>query len=207
MISDKYKCIHIHIPKCAGTSIDFAICGKITNKFEKEKKLWKQHGTAEDIKKYYASKEQWNEYFKFAIVRNPFDRMVSSYNWMCSPIKSCNLRDRLLFKNFVFRTGMFEDILSQDLVGEETNRYHHIRPSIEYLFKNDNLLVDHVGKYENLKDEWNFICEKLGVGIDIPHINKCSRPNKHYRDYYDNETKEYVSEVYKKDIETFGYEF
>jgi hypothetical protein len=185
-----------------------AISGKITNKFEKEKKIWMQHATCSEIKKYYASKEQWDSYFKFAIIRNPFDRIVSSYNWLCgSMMKPCNFRDRLLFKNFVFRKAPFKEVLSQDFIGDPTNRYHHIKPSIEYLFENDNLLVDYVGRFENLEYEWKFICKKIGTKNTLPHIHKRSRSNKHYREYYNDETRGYISEVYKKDLEIFGYKF
>jgi hypothetical protein len=187
--------------------MDFAICRRTTNKFEKENKLWKQHATASEVKKHYASEEQWNNYFKFSIVRNPFDRIVSSYNWICRKIKPSKFRDRLLFEDFVFRKGGFEKVLSQYLISEEHNRYHQIRPSVEYLYENDNLLVDHVGKFENLENEWNFICKKIGTEIILPHMNKHSRNNKHYQDYYNDETKAHISEVYRKDIETFGYEF
>jgi len=175
--------------------------------WDKERKLWKQHATATEIKEHYASKEQWNNYFKFAIVRNPFDKIVSSYNWICRRIKPCDLRDRLMFKDFVFRKGVFEKMFNLDETDLRLNNYHQIRPSVEYLFENNNLLIDYVGKFENLDDEWDFICEKLGTKIKIPHRNKHSRDYKHYRDYYDDETKEFILKTYKKDLETFGYEF
>lgn len=207
MVEKKYKCIHVHIPKCAGTSIDYALHGKLPGGWNKKKKLWKQHCTAKDVKKHFASEEQWSNYFKFSIVRNPFDRIVSSYNWICRKIKPCGFRDFLLFNHFVFRTGPFKEVLNPDLTHQARNRYHQIKPSIDYLFEDDILLVDYVGKFENLKDEWNFICEKLGAKIKLPHRNKLSRDDKHYRDYYNDETREFVSQTYKKDLEIFGYEF
>jgi len=209
MIENKYKCIHIHIPKCAGTSIDYALHGTVPERWNKDKQLWKQHCTASDVKKYFASEEQWDNYFKFSIVRNPFDRIVSSYNFLCrEKMRPYEFRDRLLFKDFIFRKGIFERLLNPSLIVEESNRYHQIKPSFEYLFdKNDNLMIDHIGRFENLKNEWDFICKQLGVKIELKHRNKHSRDNKHYRDYYDNETKAYVSETYKKDLEIFGYEF
>jgi hypothetical protein len=206
MISDKYKCVHIHIPKCAGTSIDLALRGKLTVNWDENKKLWKQHCTALNVKKYFASAEQWNNYFKFSIVRNPFDRIVSSYNFLCRHMEYSNFRDRLLFKDFVLRTGMFEKMLNQDSVDKPSNNYHQVRPSVDYLFENDSLIVDYVGRFERLEDEWEFICEKIGAKIKLPHINKNDR-KKQYQDYYNDETKEYVSKIYKKDIETFGYKF
>jgi hypothetical protein len=208
MISDKHKCIHIHIPKCAGTSIDKAICGRVTNEFDKKNKLWKQHATAQQAKKYYASEKQWNDYFKFAIIRNPFDRIVSSYNWLCRKIKPSNFRDRLLFKDFIYRRGKFKDLLNSSLIIKKENRYHQIRSSTDYIMdENDNIIVDYIGRFENLKDDWNFICEKIGTKIELVHHNKHSRDHKHYRDYYDDETREFVAKACEKDLKLFGYEF
>lgn len=207
MISDKYKCIHIHIPKCAGSSIDCALNNKDGNGFVKRKKMWRQHVTANETKKHYASEKQWNEYFKFTIVRNPFERLVSSYNFVCSKAQPSDSRDLLLFKHFVFRTGPFKKKLNPNLTHYRGNRYHQIKPSVEYIYENNNLLVDYVGRFENLENEWDFICEKLGTNIKLPHRNKNNRKDKHYRDYYNDETKDFVSQTYKKDLEIFGYEF
>lgn len=73
--------------------------------------------------------------------------------------------------------------------------------------KNNNLMVDYVGKFENIEDDRNFICKQLGIKIKLEHRNKHSRNNNHYRDYYNDETKEFILKRYKKDLETFGYEF
>jgi hypothetical protein len=209
MISDKYKCIHIHIPKSAGTSINHSLCGWITNDFDKEKKLWKQHATALETKKYYTNDKQWNNYFKFAIVRNPFDRMVSSYNFLCRRMmKPCDFRDKLLFKKFIFKKGIFKKLLNPSLIIEKENRYHQIRTATDFVMdKNDNILVDYIGRFENIEDDWNFICEQLGTKIKLEHRNKNNRRYKHYRDYYDDDTKKCVAEACKKDLEIFKYKF
>ena len=107
MIYDKYKCIHIHIPKTAGTSITKALHGKDFVLFDTNKKIWRQHATALETREHYG-KEKWDSYFKFSIVRNPFDRLVSAYNWLCQDMKPCEFRDRMLFKSFIFRKGIFE---------------------------------------------------------------------------------------------------
>jgi hypothetical protein len=208
MISDKYKCIHIHIPKCAGTSIDYALHGTVNVIWDEDKKVWVQHLTALEAKKYYASEEQWNDYFKFAIVRNPFDKLVSSYNWLCRCFKPCDFRDRLLFKDFIFRKGAFKNLLNPNLIIKKENKYVQIKSSVDFTMDgNDELMIDHVGRFENLKEEWDFICKQLGVKIKLGHRNKHGRDNKHYRDYYNDETREFVTSACKKDLEIFGYEF
>jgi len=208
MISHKYKCIYIHIPKCAGTSISRTLESNGERKFEKDLCIWTQHATAIQIKKHYVNEEQWNNYFKFAIVRNPFDRIVSSYNWTCRHLKPCNFRDRMYFKDFIFRKGKFENILNPNLIMKRENTYVHIQPSTDFIMdENNKLMIDYVGRFENLKNEWDFICEKLGTKIKLSHLNKYSRDNKEYRDYYNDETREFVSKAYEKDLKIFGYEF
>lgn len=208
MIYNKYKCIHIHIPKCAGTSIILALFNKKIIKWSSYRKIWKQHATAKETKEYYATEEQWNNYFKFAFVRNPFDKIVSSYNWLCRNLKACNFRDKLLFDDFVYRRGYFKEILDKNFIHKSNNKYHHLRPCYEYLFDNNNILmIDYIGRYENLKDNWNFICNKLKIKIKIPHVHKQSRDNKNYREYYNKKTKDFVYENYKKDLKIFKYKF
>jgi hypothetical protein len=218
MISHEYKCINIHIPKTAGTSISWAFSHDhqknfdTTQGFDKKNKIWIQHATAQEVKKLYTNEEQWNNYFKFAIVRNPFDKIVSSYNWLSlvlrPRIKVSNFTDRLMFEDFIYKKGRFKKFLDPTLDTKEESRHTHLKTSTYFIMdENDNLMVDYVGRFENLKNEWEFICDKLGIVMKLHHINKHSRSNKHYRDYYNDKTKAYVSEIYKKDLKIFGYEF
>ena len=211
MISDKYKCIYVHITKCAGTSIDRILLGKEFRSWDRTRKIHKQHASASQIKKYYTNEEQWNNYFKFTIVRNPFDRNVSAYNAVCKKqycLKPSNFRDKLLFKEFVYRRGIFKDLLNPYLITHKNSQALHFKTYNYYLFENNKLLVDYVGKFENLAKEWDTICEKLKINLTLSHLNKSPKTkNKHYREYYNNETKDIISKIFKKDLETFRYEF
>lgn len=180
MIDHTHKLIFIHIPKTAGTSIELSICGY--DWFDEEYRNEK-HITCEQARKIYTN--NWEEYFKFSVVRNPWDMMVSWYKWR--KLK-CNYRDYLV--NYNLHT-----------------QYVSTTKASDYLLDDDNKLqVDFVCRFENLQTDFETVCKKIGIkDVKLPHKNKTN--NKHYTEYYDDETKQIVAEKYAKDIEYFGYKF
>jgi len=189
MINHKHKFIFIHISKTGGSSIETAlnpnvpidpkIAGTIGNT-----KLEGKHWTALEYSKKYP--KEYKEYFTFSFVRNPWDRTVSHYEWK---VFVGNLK--LSFKEW---------ITSPEFLNNSRLLYQ------SYLFDNNNLIVDFVGRFEKLQLDFNYVCDKIGIGyIKLPHANKIDR--KHYTEYYDDETREIISEKYAKDIKYFGYQF
>ena len=66
--------------------------------------------------------------------------------------------------------------------------------------------IDFIGRFENLEEDFHYICEKIGLSnIKLPHENITR--HKHYIKYYDDETRGIVAEIYVKDIKFFNYKF
>jgi len=106
----------------------------------------------------------------------------------------------------------------------------------QYDFLHDEagkLLVNFVGKYETLQAGFDTVCARLGLPpTRLPWVNRSlegGRPTSlrelrkqlrralwswerkhtfgHYTEYYDDESKDFVARLYRKDIEAFGYSF
>lgn len=146
------------------------------------------HPGAVQIKNFLGD-EVFNDYFKFCVVRNPYDLMVSAF-FFCIP--QMNIRD---FKNFCkeFEHNYFTDNLQRILLDGKPICQYYIR-------------------YENLKEDIVVVLEKLGISDynleDLPNYRSDIRYDKrNYREYYDEETREIVANLFKVEIEMFQYEF
>lgn len=143
--------------------------------------------------------------FSFSFVRNPYDRLVSCYTQKIvepllpeeefskiTPRKRLNA-EKPNFRDFV-RYVLSDEVIQLDV---HWDTLHNLMPVTE---------VDFIGKVENFQEDFNSLCDKIGISRqELPHNNKSK--HKHYTEYYDDETREIVAEKYAKDIEYFGYEF
>ena len=130
----------------------------------------------------------WDEYFKFGFVRNPWDRELSNYFWNhgeLKPPKDVSFKEWLNIR------------LQKDGQIDSANE-----PQCQYLTD-----VDYIARFENFEEEVKYIFNKIGVPISQPlmHINKTE--HKLYWEYYDDVDIMKVYEWYKKDIEMYNYEF
>ena len=66
-------------------------------------------------------------------------------------------------------------------------------------------LVDFVGKFENLAEDFGHVCRQIGVDASLPHENASKHDT--WRSYYNDHTAGLIAEAYKEDIEAFGYSF
>lgn len=195
-ISNKKKIIFIHIPKNAGTSI-------ITSKELEFSEV--QHRTYKFYQTYY--KSQWNDFLKVAIVRNPWDRFVSCYNYAI--VEKSYWHSKKGPSIF----GPHEDYETlKDISFEETVRLFYKKqinlkhpgwkPQCHWICENDKIMVDKAFRFEQLEKSVPF----KAIFGKIEKLNS-SNNKKNYKEYYNEETKKIIWEIYKKDIEIFSYDF
>ena len=179
--SDKY--IFVAVPKTGSSTINSILAGHTP----------KPHLDIMEIKE-SVSDDIFSEYFKFGFVRNPWDRAVSLYHRQ----EGIQLRDRMSFEEFIDYHNY-----ATDTCIHPTQKKHQLD---FFTNKSGNVIVDFIGRFENLQQDFNVICDKIGIPIqELPHVNKSQ--HKHYIEYYTEKTRQIVAKKYAKDIEYFGYEF
>lgn len=196
MISHKYKCIFIHISRTAGTSIEAAICGRDWWDIDPATK----HLTASQSQELYH--KWWNKYFKFSILRNPYDRMISCYH-----MDYFNGHIPLAYRNII-KQG--PQIGYESGCGFSYFLRNYKPPPweqgglIEYTDILD-LSLDFIGDYNNLHYDFNFICKTIGLVTPLPHFNKTN----HLRvsSYYDNTSINMIQKLYASTLKQYRYEY
>lgn len=169
------------------------------------------HKTALEIRE--RTEEPWDEFFKFCFVRNPWDRFVSGYTYYVQSVSSVlsrfsftqehQKRTSILGKQIAASGGFRDFCLNLDSYDLDL----HFDPQVDYVTDTEGeLIVDYVGRFENLSHDLAEICRRIGIPeIQLPHFRKTKR--KHYREYYDEETEAVVRHKYARDIELFDYAF
>ncbi|HEY4969469.1 MAG TPA: sulfotransferase family 2 domain-containing protein [Steroidobacteraceae bacterium] len=207
IISSRRKFIFVHIPKTAGSSVSTAL-RKWDSRFG-----WKrsnhQHDTlpeflALNCKKMArvhpdGSRSFLDQYFKFAFVRNPWERFVSFFFYL----KNHHGRQ-------IPELGSIVEVM--DLLKALERRapwlvkLHGIRPQSDFLYGADQrLLVDFVGRFERLEEDFRTVAARIGIAGSLPHRNASEHDS--YARYYDIWGKEFIADYYKNDISSLGYTF
>ena len=210
MISYDLRCIFIHIPKCGGTSIENVIwphpedlteanlwmgfTSKYRNKYQTG---GLQHLLASQVRS-EVGLDIFNSFYKFTVVRNPWDRIVSQFAYM---------QTRPDLMDFI---GMHPETEFKTYLGLIQKKQHvQWMPQTDFILDQDGtLLVDKIGHLESIEKDFSEIFDILGACRErdkIFHANRSQR--KSIDHYYDQESIEIVSEIYSRDINYLKYSF
>jgi hypothetical protein len=205
MISERFNTIFVHIPKTAGQSIEQVFLDRHGLRWEEREALVlrankdPQQGP-ERLAHLYAreyvacghvSQPAFAAAFKFAVVRNPYDRIVSEYFYR-------DPRNRPGFPQFV-------DALSADTNDDLSDFTRHLAPQYKFILGHDGTsLVDTILRFESLEPEFRTVSLKLfGEDVKLPRRNVAPRP----ADFglIDQDMRRKIFRHYERDFDLFGY--
>ena len=228
MISHQNKCIFVHIPKNAGQSTERVFLELAGLDWKRRAPLLLcnnknpeigpprlGHLHAADYVRYsYISEELFKAYCKFTFVRDPFSRAVSMYRYL-------GYHPRRTFEQFVER----------DLAGPLWKKmYWFVGPQVDYVYdKEGACLVDIIGRFETLQEDFNKVCERIGLDpITVPHVNSSGKHHSgglagvlnmfyglwrnsrgecgsDWRRFYTERAQSRIVDLYGEDFERFSY--
>lgn len=190
---DEHRCIFVHIPKTGGVSIAAALFGRGGN----------THAPLSTVEEGLAPGE-FRSYFKFCFVRNPWDRLVSAYEFLRVGVADDEYDKAMSDK--IAAMGDFETFVEW-LRDTEAREHLLFLPQHHYVCsKEKEMGMDFVGRFENLESDVAEVAARLGIEATLPHLN-AAPARRPYREYYTPETAEIVGAVYARDVQLFGYRF
>ena len=208
MISHSLKTIFIHIPKTGGTSVENLLWPNISTRTKND--FWMgfvdpyhnkyqtgglQHLLAKQILQEIGD-AIFSEYYKFSIVRNPWRKSVSQFVNM---LIRKDLRDFINMKSDTTFIEYLNLILQKDHV--------QWKPQTDFILDdNGEMLIDDYYKLEDIKKNYSKLSKKTSANFNfLPHANEGNYYS--FKDYYNKESIEIVSEIYKSDIDFFNYTY
>lgn len=195
MISHSLKCIFVHIPKCAGSSIN------------QELNLKSVGFSGHSPMSYHS---EYSDYLSFTFVRNPYDRVVSAYKYFrkLKPGHRWYKRNSIIsdaanemdFNDFVHHINDFMKLMKREEGSFESGI--HFQPFHYFI----DQPVKHIGRFENIQRD--FIKIRRFLDLPLKPLRKTNSTNNlNYRELYIEETKNLVYNIYQEDIKKYNYEF
>jgi hypothetical protein len=207
LISTELRCVFVHVQKTGGVSVERALLAldpSARTRFDADRHG--RHAPARELRT-LLSPGEWDAAFKFAIVRNPFSRLVSWYH-------HCVQRPENRFHHDVAaKCPEFRDfVLRRDFYGWRRTE----RNQVDYVSDEaGDRIVDAVGRFESLAADFEDIYRRirerhpdparLPATHGLPHTNRSS--HRDHRGYYDDATRAVVEERFARDLAAFGYAF
>lgn len=211
-VSQTHNFIYVSGGRCATGAINAAL-EKIPNvksydPAKKNNELWKKydkHMPARYIRN-HVGEEIYNRCFKFTFVRNTYSWVTSSYFFW---VKIGRYK---MPKNGIMDMKCFEETVKyyKTNIGRRYDECSNIRSQHSYICDEESkIILDYVGRFEQLQKDFDVVCRKINNGITIPLTvqNKSYASKEDWKNHYrmNPEAKEYVYQNWKRDIDAFGF--
>ena len=187
-ISHTYKFVFIAITRTGSTSIRSALDPFTDITSTPEGAFW-HHTNTQKLKEEFDKRDwDWNSYFKFAFVRNPWDRLVSTYFYdkkklgeNVEEIKQTSALHRLWIEYTESLHQKYPSFCEWACAIHENNtpkKRHRKKNQLRMecqkdtlCDKDENMLVDFIGRFESLEEDFNFVCKKIGIDASLEKMN------------------------------------
>ena len=175
--------------------------------------------------KCFIPEEEWANYYKFTFVRHPIYRTVSLYLHQLKSLLKINASPEEVLAQKSIPVTFHEDALMYNDSGDKCmiKKGNHdftfeffikkilvpggICQSHQVTDENNKLLPDFIGKFENLQEDYDKVCDHIKIPkTKLPHLNSGGGNNEIYEKFYTDDLKQFVYEQYKEEFEIFGYD-
>lgn len=189
---ERYQCAFIHITKTAGTAVASSLFGELP-----------EHLTAIQYRWIFGH-DQFQRLFKFAIVRNPWDRLLSAFTYLKNG--GWGPHDHQWAEENLKGVSDINEFVHTWLTTERLARHQHLWP--QHWFVNDlwnRPTADFIGHFETLPQDFEYLKKKLQIEASLQFVNRSSHID--YRQAFDDAAVEKVASLYRRDIQQFKYSF
>ena len=181
------NCLFFHIPKTAGISVSKSLFGDVK---------W-GHRSVSFYKSYYGE-DTFNTLYKFCFVRNPYKRLFSAYTFLKQG--GINNQDLEFSKSYLKEYTNFNEFVLKGLEKKEIMNWVHFKPQYTFICdENDKVVMDFIGKVENLNTDFNTVCKQLNIKSELQTLNK----SKNIKNEFSKEIKNIIKLKYQKDFNLF----
>ncbi|PMO34033.1 hypothetical protein BCT12_01495 [Vibrio breoganii] len=188
---DKREAIFVHIPKTAGTSICHSLYGGIS---------WPWHFNSQQCQK--ISPQKFEKYYKFTFVRDPVERLISTFNYAQTHISKNKGGSSI---KFLLDYDDFNDFVQSWLTKENIAKHYFFATQKSYVYSDEGeLMVDQVYYFSEIEDGFLDLSEKLGVKLVLEKRN-ISQSKKVSPIIISNESMEIIKDVYSDDYNYFNF--
>ncbi|WP_238991300.1 sulfotransferase family 2 domain-containing protein [Rariglobus hedericola] len=141
-----------------------------------------------------SKKKNWDDYFTFGFVRHPYTHFLSVYLYL--------KKHKVVTLDFASYTAQQKETGYSSLADWNfKGLYDRISDA------DGNIIVDFVGRFENLAEDWSYVAAKIGLpGLQLHHINQTVGSEMRLSDYYTPVERKIVQDLYRQDFEMLGYE-